>query len=90
MVQYEIKIKGNVQGVGFRFFVQQKANETGISGWVKNLMDGAVLVMALGEETDMKTFIDYLSRGPALARVDEVLKNRMNISSGFSGFRVKY
>lgn len=90
MVQYELKISGRVQGVGFRFFVQQKARELGIKGWVKNMGDGSVLVMAQGEKTDMETFIDYLSRGPALARVDNIEKSKTDFSSEFSDFGVKY
>ena len=41
MVQYEITIKGRVQGVGYRYFAVQKANEMGITGWVRNLVDGS-------------------------------------------------
>lgn len=90
MIQYEIKISGRVQGVGFRYFVAQKAKEFGISGWVKNTVDGSVLVMAQGEESELNTFIDYLFIGPTLSRVDRISKYKMNSLSEFDNFSVKY
>ena len=90
MLQYEIIIKGRVQGVGFRFFVQQKASEIGIKGWVKNRNDGSVLVMAQGDEKDLETFFNFLNMGPALARVDQLSKNKMDTLSDFPDFRVRY
>ncbi|HKI88828.1 MAG TPA: acylphosphatase, partial [Draconibacterium sp.] len=64
MIQYEINIKGRVQGVGFRYFTQKKANEFHIKGWVKNSPDGRVEIVAQGDETDVNTFIDHLKMGP--------------------------
>ena len=89
MIQYEIKITGHVQGVGFRYFVHQKANEIGIKGWVKNTIDRGVLVMAQGNETNLTTFIDYLMIGPALSRVNKVYKYKMKIVNEFSDFQIK-
>ncbi|MFW6289681.1 MAG: acylphosphatase [Mariniphaga sp.] len=89
-VQFEIKISGKVQGVGFRYFVQKKAEELNIRGWVKNMPVGNVVVMAQGDETDMNTFIDYLRIGPTMAKVTQVSKNRMPELEEFSSFQVKY
>ena len=90
MVQYEIKITGRVQGVGFRYFVQKRANEFDIKGWVKNTRDGSVLVMAQGDFKDMETFMDHLRIGPSMARVLKVEKNQMPEMEGFTDFRVRY
>jgi acylphosphatase len=90
MVQYEIKVTGRVQGVGFRYFVQKRASETGIKGWVKNTSDGGVLVMAQGEEKDVETFIDYLRTGPSLARVIQLVKNRMPDLEHFTDFKIRF
>ncbi len=90
MVQYEIIISGRVQGVGFRYYVHQKANEMGIKGWVKNTIDGNVLVTAQGDEAEIGTFIDYLYVGPPLARVDRISKQKMDSLSDFNNFSVKY
>lgn len=90
MVQYEIKITGRVQGVGFRYFVQKRANEFDIKGWVKNLPDGSVLVMAQGDFKAMETFMDHLRSGPSMARVLKVEKNEMPELEDFNDFRVSY
>ncbi len=90
MTQYEIKITGRVQGVGFRYFAVKKANEIGISGWVKNGRDGGVTIIAQGSQAGLDTFVDYLKIGPALSRVDRVLKYEMPISGEFPDFEVRY
>ncbi len=90
MVQYEIKITGRVQGVGFRYFVQKRANEFNIKGWVKNMPGGSVVVMAQGDFNDMETFMDHLRIGPSLARVLKVEKNQMPELEDFSDFRIRY
>jgi acylphosphatase len=90
MKQWEIKITGRVQGVGFRWFAQKKAEETNIKGWVKNTSDGGVQVMALGEEIDLKTFMDHLRFGPSAARVINLTKTEMPSLEEFSDFRVRY
>ncbi len=89
MIQYELKITGKVQGVGFRYFAYQKANEIGINGWVKNSRDGGVLIIAQGDEIDINTFIDYLQIGPTRARVDNISKYKMQTLSKFEKFVIK-
>ena len=90
MVIYEIKISGKVQGVGFRYFVQKRAAEFKIQGWVKNTPDGGVLVTAQGHLKEMNTFLDYLRTGPPLARVLKVVTSEIPGGTDFSDFRVKY
>jgi acylphosphatase len=90
MVQYEITVKGRVQGVGYRYFAAQKANEMGITGWVKNSVDGSVIVVAQGIEEEIRTFTDYLYLGPARARVDNILMNKMQVVTVFNNFSIKY
>lgn len=90
MIQYEIQIAGRVQGVGFRYFVVQKAKEFGITGWVKNTVDGGVLVVAQGEEAVLDTFTDFLQIGPTMARVDRISKYKMDLLTVFDIFSVKY
>lgn len=90
MVQYEIKITGRVQGVGFRYFVQKRATEFGINGWVKNTRDGGVLVMAQGEEKDVETFLEHLRIGPSMARVIKFERSKMPELEDFADFRIRY
>ena len=90
MIQYEITVTGRVQGVGYRYFAVQKANEMGITGWVKNSVDGGVIIMAQGIEVELNTFIDYLYIGPTRARVDRILTNKMQVVTVFDNFSVRY
>jgi acylphosphatase len=89
-VQYEINITGRVQGVGYRYFAVQKANELGIKGWVKNSVDGSVIIVAQGIEEEIKTFTDYLYIGPTRSRVDQISKVKFNTLANFDNFSVKY
>jgi acylphosphatase len=90
MVQYEIKITGRVQGVGFRYYTQKIARDLELNGWVKNTPDRTVLAMVQGDEKVIETFIDYIKIGPALSRVDKILKFKMPVIKEFSDFEVKY
>ena len=90
MLQYEIKIAGRVQGVGFRYYVHKQANILGLKGWVKNTVDHSVLIMVQGEESVIETFIDYLWIGPTLSRVTSVNKVKVHLGEEFSDFKVKY
>lgn len=90
MIQYEINIKGRVQGVGFRYFAQQKAKEMGITGWVRNSVDGGVTIIAQGIDAEILTFIDYLYVGPARSRVDKISTCVIQITTVFDSFSVKY
>lgn len=90
MVQYEIKVTGRVQGVGFRYFTQKQAALFDLTGWVKNTPSGGVLVMAQGEKAVLDTFVDYLRIGPPLSRVSNVTVAEIRITENFSDFRVKY
>jgi len=66
------KIKGRVQGVWFRRYTQQVANELGIGGYVRNLSDGSVEVVASVPDEVWEEFLAALRKGPPLARVDEI------------------
>lgn len=65
-------IDGVVQGVGFRFFVQNRATALGLSGWTRNLADGRVEVYAAGEAERLSDLAAALHSGPRMARVRTV------------------
>ena len=65
-------IRGRVQGVGFRFFVQQAAGVEGLHGWVINREDGAVEVSAEGDREALRRFEHRLRQGPPAGRVDDI------------------
>jgi len=70
-----IIVSGKVQGVGYRWFVAQKALDFSITGWVRNLSNGEVEIIAHGTKPDIGTFIDYVKTGPSLSRVISVEVN---------------
>ena len=65
-------VKGEVQGVGFRWFVMREAQRLGLGGYARNLADGSVEVVSHGPEAALDTLEQHLKRGPPHARVDAV------------------
>lgn len=65
-------ISGRVQGVFFRGSAAQQATRLGLNGWARNLADGRVEVLALGEAADVGVLEQWLHEGPPVARVDDV------------------
>ena len=65
-------VRGRVQGVGFRWFVEREAHILGVAGWVRNNFDGTVEVLALGTREQLAGMRSRLQEGPRAARVDEV------------------
>lgn len=65
-------VSGRVQGVCFRMYTQQQARLLGLTGWVRNLSDGRVEVMASGEETRLGMLKSWLHTGPDMAKVLKV------------------
>ena len=65
-------VRGNVQGVGFRFFVQHKATSLGLTGWARNASDGTVEVYAVGPEPRLSDLAAVLHVGPRMADVRSV------------------
>ena len=67
-----IVVRGRVHGVGFRFFVNEAARREGVRGWVRNLPDGRVEILAEGDEESVDRLERHVRRGPPAARVDAV------------------
>ena len=65
-------VRGRVQGVGFRWYVEREARTLGLSGWVRNRADGSVEVLAAGSNEQLNSLYDQLKQGPRAARVDDV------------------
>jgi acylphosphatase len=84
-------VRGRVQGVNFRIFVADRAEELGLKGYVKNLSGGAsVEVWAEGEKTKLDELVKYLKDGPSRARVDRVDVEWSDYRGRFDDFRVNY
>lgn len=72
VLQARLTITGRVQGVGFRDWAMTKALRLGLTGWVRNCRDGSVEALVVGEDQAVGEMIDACRRGPAMARVDNV------------------
>ena len=82
-------VQGRVQGVGYRYFVTQEAARLGLRGWVRNLPNGAVEIVAEGPRPALDTFLTALKRGPAGARVANVDLQWEEASAAMQGFSVR-
>ncbi len=85
-VRVHVFVSGRVQGVFFRQSTQRKAQSLHVKGWVRNLPDGRVEAVFEGEESAVKTLIDYCRHGPSAARVDDLEVRNENYVGEFSGF----
>jgi len=83
----EIIVSGRVQGVGFRYFTENHAHKYGIQGRVKNLLNGDVLIRAIGK--DLSKFISEISRGPAYAKVIDVKISELSADYQYEDFRIE-
>ena len=82
-------VRGRVQGVGFRWFVEREARVLGIAGWVRNDADGSVEVLGLGTRDQLFSFRARLQAGPRAARVDNVEEFEAKPVSGLTTFRIE-
>lgn len=82
-------VRGRVQGVGFRWFVEREAHTLGISGWVRNNFDGSVEVLAMGTREQLSGLRSRLQQGPRAARVDKVEESEAQPVAGLNTFRIE-
>lgn len=82
-------VRGRVQGVGFRWFVEREAHILGIAGWVRNNPDSSVEVFAMGTGEQLSGLRSRLQEGPRAARVDDVQEFEANATPGLKTFRIE-
>jgi len=82
-------VRGRVQGVGFRWFVEREAHLLGIAGWVRNNHDGSVEVLAQGTRDQLSGLHSRLREGPRASRVDNVEISDETPVDGLSSFRIE-
>lgn len=79
-MRIEVYVEGFVQGVGFRYFTQRIAKEIGVKGFVKNLPDGRVYIVAEGDYEQLDKFLSYVKKGPSMSVVRNVEVNKVKES----------
>ena len=90
MKQVNLKIIGLVQGVGYRYTAQQEAKHRGLLGYVANLPDGSVELVALGPEEDLKRFVGWCYNGVGTAVVKTIEITWETSSGKFKDFVIKF
>jgi len=84
-------VSGIVQGVGFRYFIQDEAERLQLAGFVRNLRDGRVEVYAIGSDDKLARFRVVLERGPRGAMVQNVAEQSAEVDAKFaSEFSITY
>ncbi|HEV7220717.1 MAG TPA: acylphosphatase [Terriglobales bacterium] len=82
-------VRGRVQGVGFRWFVEREAHTLGVAGWVRNNSDSSVEILAIGSREQLSALRSRLQQGPRAARVDAVEEAEAKPVSGLTNFRIE-
>jgi len=88
MKRVKMIVGGQVQGVGFRYFVQKQASLSGINGFVRNLSDGQVEIDAEGEPANLHHFIAQCQMGPARSSVKMFAQSDMPVW-GYQNFNIR-
>ncbi len=84
-----IIVKGRVQGVYFRAYTQKQAVKLNLSGFVRNLGDGDVEIVASGEPDALRQLVSWCHKGPVLAKVSQVIANPHDSGEMFEGFEIR-
>ncbi|MBI2646876.1 acylphosphatase [Candidatus Woesearchaeota archaeon] len=82
-------VSGRVQGVFFRDNTRRKANELGLRGYVKNLLDGTVKVVAEGKEEKINEIIEFIRKGPGIASVTGI-QVKHKVPENFKCFEIRH
>jgi len=82
-------VYGRVQGVGVRYFTQERAVFLGLTGWVRNRWNGTVELVAEGPEADLETFLKAIQRGPRAGTTQNVNVDWLENTGEFSSFRIR-
>ncbi len=91
MMRITVCAKGRVQGVGYRYFVTDCARESGVSGFVKNMPDGSVMIVTEGRDDALDTFVRKVkAQIDTLIRVDTLDVTRCEPTGEFSGFGIRW
>jgi acylphosphatase len=89
MVGKHILVSGRVQGVGFRYFTSQVAREIGLVGWVRNLPDGRVEVLAFGSEDQLADLMEDLAVGPPGSAIGDLSVQDVDMQQPLQGFSIR-
>ena len=90
MKRYYVVVEGQVQGVGFRWTVQNNATQLNITGWVRNMSNGMVEMEIQGNDKDLDVFLFRIRQKDRFIRVDDLRLKPVAVNPRESGFKVQY
>ncbi len=90
MICVKLTVSGMVQGVGFRWFIKQKATKFGLNGTVRNMANGNVEIEVEGEEERVNALIRFAKAGPSFSRVSEVNIEKKTLTNSYKSFEITY
>lgn len=88
-LQLHATVEGRVQGVGFRYYVRQSTAGLSVTGWVRNLSDGRVELVAEGSRSDLDTLLGRVKQGPTGSLVTDVKVDWRLAGGGMTGFSIR-
>ncbi len=84
-----LEVYGRVQGVGFRHFVRTKADELGLTGWVRNRHQGHVEIVAEGKKNYLDLLINHVKKGPTSSHVSDLKIEWLKATDQYDRFQVR-
>lgn len=90
MKRIKVVFKGKVQGVFFRDNTKQKADELNVKGCIRNLENGSVEAVFIGEHHKVDELLEYCSKGPGLAKIEETIVEDYSGEEEFPDFEIKH
>jgi len=90
MKRVHVFYSGRVQGVGFRITAEETAHDLGVVGWVKNLRDGRVELIAEADQAALERFLDVIQSGPMKNFITQVEISWSNATETFDEFEIRY
>ncbi|HSG17893.1 MAG TPA: acylphosphatase [Anaerolineae bacterium] len=90
MKRVTVVATGLVQGVSYRYYTRREARRLGLTGWVKNEVNGSVTVVAEGQDDALRALLQFLEKGPPSARVRSVAVDWSRASGEFGSFEVRF
>lgn len=90
MIEMYCVVSGQVQRVAYRAYVQDSAMQLGVVGWVRNLPDGTVELVAQASPDVLKEFVEYLHEGSLMAKVESVSIDWRSIKKNLEDFSIRH
>ena len=85
-----ITVAGQVQGVGFRYFVRLAAHKFGVTGWVMNLNDGTVTMEVQTTPPVLEKFVEHIKKGNGYSKIVQMSSYDLEVIKGENKFVIKY